>query len=219
MKKVITLSIIFLFTAFAFNSCCVVEKETKAVKPVVKETEKVKEVKKTKKPVTKEIKKTEKKMTEEKSKDQIAVIETNMGTFKFKFLKDKAPNTCDNFIKLAEKGYYDGLIYHRVIPNFMIQGGCPDGTGMGGPGYSIKAEFNDVKHVPGIVSMARSMDPDSAGSQFFICVAPVSHLDGQYTAFGEVIEGYDVVDKIGKVKTLPGDRPVEPVIMKKVTIE
>jgi len=219
MKKVITLSIIFLFAAAAINSF---GKETKAVdtaKPVVKETEKVKEVKKTKKPVIKETKKTEKKMTEDKSKDQIAVIETSMGTFKFKFLKDKAPNTCDNFIKLAEKGFYNGTIFHRVIPNFMIQGGDPDGTGTGGPGYSIKAEFNDVKHVPGIVSMARSMDPDSAGSQFFICVAPVSHLDGQYTAFGEVIEGYDVVDKIGKVKTLPGDRPVEPVIMKKVTIE
>ena len=227
MKKVITLSIIFLFAAAALNSF---GKETKSAKTAVKETEKVKEIKKTKKPVTKETQKSEKKMTDKnspqharganaKSKDQIAVIETSMGTFKFKFLKDKAPNTCDNFIKLAEKGYYDGLIYHRVIPNFMIQGGCPDGKGTGGPGYSIKAEFNDVKHLPGIVSMARSADPDSAGSQFFICIAPVSHLDGQYTAFGEVIEGYDVVDKIGKVKTLPGDRPVEPVIMKKVTIE
>jgi len=219
MKKAITLSIIFLFTAAAFNSFGKETKSAEPVKPAVKETEKVKEVKKTKKPVTKETKKTEKKMTEEKSKDQIAVIETNMGTFKFKFLKDKAPNTCDNFIKLAEKEFYNGTIFHRVIPNFMIQGGDPDGTGMGGPGYSIKAEFNDVKHMPGIVSMARSMDPDSAGSQFFICVAPVSHLDGKYTAFGEVIEGYDVVDKIGKVKTLPGDRPVEPVVMKKVTIE
>ena len=158
-------------------------------------------------------------MTEEKSKDQIAVIETNMGTIKFKFLKDKAPKTCENFIKLTEKGFYDGTIFHRVIPNFMIQGGDPEGTGTGGPGYHIKAEFNDTKHVPGIVSMARSMDPDSAGSQFFICVAAVPHLDGQYTAFGKVIEGYDVVEKISKVKTLPGDKPVEPVIMKKVTIE
>ena len=159
-------------------------------------------------------------MTEEKkSKDEIAVIETSMGTIKFKFLEDKAPKTCENFIKLTEKGFYNGTIFHRVIPNFMIQGGDPDGTGMGGPGYNIKAEFNDTKHVPGIVSMARSMDPDSAGSQFFICVAAVPHLDGQYTAFGEVIEGYDVVDKISKVKTLPGDKPVEPVVMKKVTIE
>jgi len=215
MKKVITLSIIFFFAAAALNSF---GKETKSAKTAGKGIKETKEVEKTTKPATKEIKTTEKKMTEEQSKDQIAVIETNMGTFKFKFLKDKAPNTCDNFIKLAEKGYYDGLIYHRVIPNFMIQGGCPDGTGMGGPGYSIKAEFNDTKHVPGIVSMARSMDPDSAGSQFFVCVAAVPHLDGQYTAFGEVIDGYDVVDKIGKVKTQPGDRPVEPVIMKKVTI-
>jgi len=102
-------------------------------------------------------------MTEEKkSKDEIAVIETSMGTIKFKFLEDKAPKTCENFIKLTEKGFYNGTIFHRVIPNFMIQGGDPDGTGMGGPGYNIKAEFNDTKHVPGIVSMARSMDPDSA---------------------------------------------------------
>jgi len=216
MKKVIALSIIFLFTAAAFNSF---GKEVKQSKPTIKETKTAKEVKKTNETKTKEIKKTEKKMTEEKKKDQIVVIETNLGTIKFKFLKDKAPKTCDNFIKLTEKGFYNGTIFHRVIPNFMIQGGDPDGTGMGGPGYHIKAEFNDTKHVPGIVSMARSMDPDSAGSQFFICVAAVPHLDGQYTAFGEVIEGYDVVDKISKVKTLPGDKPVEPVVMKKVTIE
>jgi len=216
MKKVISLSIIFLLTVTALNSF---GKETKQSKPAVKETKTAKEVKKIKKTITKETKKTEKKMTEEKSKDQIAVIETNMGTIKFKFLKDKAPKTCENFIKLTEKGFYDGTIFHRVIPNFMIQGGDPEGTGTGGPGYHIKAEFNDTKHVPGIVSMARSMDPDSAGSQFFICVAAVPHLDGQYTAFGKVIEGYDVVEKISKVKTLPGDKPVEPVIMKKVTIE
>jgi len=216
MKKAIALSIIFLFTITACNS---LKKEAKQSKPAVKETKVAKEVKKTNETKNKETKKTEKKMTEEKSKDQIVVIETNLGTIKFKFLKDKAPKTCENFIKLTEKGFYDGTIFHRVIPNFMIQGGDPDGTGMGGPGYNIKAEFNDTKHVPGIVSMARSMDPDSAGSQFFICVAAVTHLDGQYTAFGEVIEGYDVVDKISKVKTLPGDKPVEPVVMKKVTIE
>ena len=218
MKKIIALSIIFLFTVTAVNSF---GKETEPAKSAVKETKAAKEVKKVKEAKTKnkETKKPEKKMTEEKKKDQIAVIETNMGTIKFKFLEDKAPKTCENFIKLTEKGFYNGTIFHRVIPNFMIQGGDPDGTGMGGPGYHIKAEFNDTKHVPGIVSMARSMDPDSAGSQFFICVAAVPHLDGQYTAFGEVIEGYDVVEKISKVKTLPGDKPVEPVVMKKVTIE
>ena len=217
MKKVIALSIIFLFTVTALNSF---GKEVEQSKPAVKETKAAKEVKKINETKNKETKKTEKKMTEEKkSKDEIAVIETSMGTIKFKFLEDKAPKTCENFIKLTEKGFYNGTIFHRVIPNFMIQGGDPDGTGMGGPGYNIKAEFNDTKHVPGIVSMARSMDPDSAGSQFFICVAAVPHLDGQYTAFGEVIEGYDVVDKISKVKTLPGDKPVEPVVMKKVTIE
>ena len=155
-------------------------------------------------------------MTEEKN--DIVVIKTNYGTIKFELLKDKAPNTCENFIKLAKKGFYDGLTFHRIIAGFMIQGGDPKGNGTGGPGYHIKAEFNDTKHVPGTVSMARSMDPDSAGSQFFICVAPCPHLAGQYTAFGKVIEGYDVVEKISKVKTLPGDRPVEPVIMEKVTV-
>jgi len=157
--------------------------------------------------------------TAQEKKESTAVVETSMGTFKFTFLEDKAPKTCDNFVKLAKKGFYDGLTFHRIIPNFMIQGGCPNGTGAGGPGYSIKAEFNDTKHVPGIVSMARSTDPDSAGSQFFVCVAATPFLDGKYTAFGKVIEGYDIVEKISKVKTGAQDRPVEPVIIKKVTIQ
>ena len=214
MKKLIVFAIVFIFTINSFG------KEEAKTKPAAKcKVAAAKNVKKAKQVITNETQKTEKKMTEEKKKEEVAVIETNLGTIKFKFLKDKAPKTCENFIKLAKKGFYDGVIFHRVIKNFMIQGGDPTGTGTGGPGYHIKAEFNDTKHVPGIVSMARSMDPDSAGSQFFICVAKVPHLDGQYTAFGEVIEGYDIVDKISKVKTLPGDRPVEPVIMKKVTIE
>ena len=218
MKKIIILSMIFIFASVTTFAA-----ETKpAAKPKPKQEQKVekpaKEDTTQQEPKqTKQTKKTEKKMTE--GKKEIAVIETNLGTIKFEFLKDKAPKTCENFIKLAKKGFYDGLIFHRVIPNFMIQGGCPDGTGMGGPGYHIKAEFNDTKHVPGIVSMARSMNPDSAGSQFFICVATCPHLDRQYTAFGKVIEGYDVVEKISKVKTQPGDKPVEPVIMKKITIE
>jgi len=158
-------------------------------------------------------------MVDSENKTSVAVVETSMGTFKFKFLENKAPGTCENFIDLTNKGFYNGLIFHRIIPNFMIQGGCPDGTGMGGPGYQIIAEFNDTKHVPGIVSMARSQHPDSAGSQFFVCTAAVPHLDGQYTAFGEVIEGYNVVDKIGKVQTGAMDKPLEDVVIEKITIE
>lgn len=155
----------------------------------------------------------------EGAKDMTAVVETNMGTFSFKLYQEDAPQTVASFVKLANKGFYDGLIFHRVIEGFMIQGGDPTGTGTGGPGYTIKAEFNDNKHVAGAVSMARSGDPDSAGSQFFVCLDPAPHLDGQYTLFGQVVDGMDVVSAIGKVKTDRGDRPLEDVIMKKVTIE
>lgn len=159
---------------------------------------------------------------EQVSNDNVttAVIEFENGdVVEFEFLKDKAPNTCENFITLAKKGFYDGLIFHRVIDGFMIQGGCPLGNGTGGPGYTINAEFNDTKHVPGIVSMARSRDPNSAGSQFFICVADCPHLDNNYTAFGRVTKGYDVVEKISKVKGNLQDRPLEPVVMKKVYVK
>ncbi len=149
----------------------------------------------------------------------IAVVETNMGTFSFKFYPEDAPQTVASFKKLANKGFYDGLIFHRIIAGFMMQGGDPTGTGTGGPGYTIKAEFNKHSHVAGTVSMARTADPDSAGSQFFVCLARASHLDGQYTVFGQVIDGMDVVDAIGKTKTDRGDRPIEEVVMKKVTIQ
>jgi len=149
----------------------------------------------------------------------VATVETNMGTFSFVMYPGDAPNTVQNFIKLANQGFYNGTIFHRVIKRFMIQGGDPTGTGTGGPGYTIKAEFNDRKHLVGTVSMARSGDPDSAGSQFFICVAPSPHLNGQYTAFGEVIEGIDVVLAIGEVKTGENDRPLEDVVMNKVTVQ
>ncbi len=171
------------------------------------------------KKVEKKVEKKANKKVEKENKSQIAVVETSMGTFKIKFLEDKAPATCENFITLTTNGFYNGLIFHRVIPNFMIQGGCPLGTGTGDAGYKIKAEFNDTKHVPGVVSMARSRNPDSAGSQFFVCTGTPSHLNGKYTAFGKVIEGYDVVDKIGKVKTAPGDKPIKDVVIKKITIE
>ena len=138
---------------------------------------------------------------------------------------EKAPQSVYNFISLANKGFYDGLIFHRVIPGFMIQGGCPDGTGMGGPGYSIKGEFsqngfkNDLKHTEGVLSMARSMMPDSAGSQFFIMHKNSPHLDGSYAAFGKIIEGMDVVNKIAETATDYNDRPLEDQRMKTVTVE
>ena len=136
-----------------------------------------------------------------------------------------APNTVNNFISLIQKGFYDGLIFHRVIPGFMIQGGDPQGTGMGGPGYEIPGEFtgngfkNELKHDRGVLSMARTMDPDSAGSQFFIMVEPAPHLDGQYASFGKVIEGMEVADAIVSTPTGWGDKPKKPQRMAKVTVE
>lgn len=136
-----------------------------------------------------------------------------------------APNTVNNFISLVNHGFYDGLIFHRVINGFMIQGGCPNGTGMGGPGYNIKGEFNqngvanDLKHSAGVLSMARAMHPDSAGSQFFIMHKDAPHLDGAYAAFGKIIEGMDVVNKIAETDTDYSDRPLETQKMKKVTVD
>lgn len=136
-----------------------------------------------------------------------------------------APETVQNFISLVESGFYDGLIFHRVIPGFMIQGGCPQGTGTGGPGYTIKGEFaangfnNTLKHEKGVLSMARTMDPNSAGSQFFIMVEAAPHLDGQYAAFGKIIEGIEVADQIVATPRGMGDRPKTEQKMKKVTIE
>ena len=138
---------------------------------------------------------------------------------------EKAPNTVNNFIALANGGFYDGLTFHRVIPGFMIQGGCPDGTGMGGPGYSIKGEFtgngfqNNLVHDRGVLSMARTMAPDSAGSQFFVMLEKAPHLDGQYAAFGKVIEGMEVADAIVSAKRDWNDKPRQPQRMKKVTVD
>lgn len=144
---------------------------------------------------------------------------------KVELYPDVAPNTVKNFVSLANSGFYDGLIFHRVIRGFMIQGGCPYGTGTGGPGHTIVGEFaqngfkNDLKHTRGIISMARSMNPNSAGSQFFIMHADAPHLDGAYAAFGKVIEGIDVVDEIAGVSTDLGDRPYQPQIMQSVRVE
>ena len=155
----------------------------------------------------------------------VTIIMENGDVMKAELYPEVAPNTVNNFISLVKKGYYDGLIFHRVIRGFMIQGGCPQGTGMGGPGYSIKGEFsqngfkNDLKHTEGVLSMARSMMPNSAGSQFFIMHKDAPHLDGAYAAFGKVTEGLDVVNKIAECDTDFRDRPIVPQVMKTVTVE
>ena len=147
------------------------------------------------------------------------------GVMKAELYPDVAPNTVNNFISLVRSGFYDGVIFHRVIPGFMIQGGDPDGTGMGGPGYSIKGEFsqngfeNNLVHTRGVLSMARTMDPDSAGSQFFVMVADAPHLDGGYAAFGKVIEGMETADAIVSAKRDWNDRPQKAQKMKQVTVD
>jgi peptidyl-prolyl cis-trans isomerase B (cyclophilin B) len=215
-----------------------------------------------------------KKVSSEKEKEHVAVIETDFGKIVFKFYFSDAPKTCENFINLAKKGFYENLTFHRIVPGFVIQGGCPNGDGTGGPGYFIKAEFLctecggdgkekckeckgtgvqfadpqgstkrpctscdgkgglgpckkcqgtgyklSMKHRLGTVAMARAAHPDSAGCQFYICLTDLPQLDGKYTVFGQVIEGADVVQKIGRVETVPGDRPKSPVYMRKVYIE
>lgn len=155
----------------------------------------------------------------------VTIIMEDGGVIKAELYPEIAPNTVNNFIDLINRGFYDGLIFHRVIPGFMIQGGCPEGNGMGGPGYSIKGEFsrngfkNELKHTKGVLSMARTMDPNSAGSQFFIMVADAPHLDDQYASFGKVIEGMEVADKIVNAKTDYSDRPYEDQVIKSMTVE
>ncbi len=159
------------------------------------------------------------------AKNPIVTFETTQGKIQAELYPEIAPNTVNNFISLINKGFYNGLIFHRVISGFMIQGGDPDGVGTGGPGYSIPGEFtqngfqNDLKHSAGVLSMARSMMPDSAGSQFFIMHKDAPHLDGAYAAFGKVTDGMDVVDKIAMVETDYADAPMEPQMMIKVTVD
>ena len=154
------------------------------------------------------------------AKNRVARFETTKGTFRIELAEDKAPITTKNFIDLASKGFYDGVIFHRVIDGFMIQGGDPEGTGRGGPGYKIPDEFHpDLKHdAAGVLSMANA-GPNTGGSQFFITLGPTPHLNNRHAVFGKVIEGLDVVKAIGKTATGPGDRPLEDVVMKKVIIE
>ena len=160
------------------------------------------------------------------AQNPIVTIEMKTGdVIKAELYPEIAPNTVNNFISLISKGYYNGLIFHRVINGFMIQGGCPEGTGTGGPGYSIAGEFaqngfeNNLSHTPGVLSMARSMMPDSAGSQFFIMHETSPHLDDSYAAFGKVIEGMDIVNKIATTNTDYSDRPLEDQVMKSVTVD
>ncbi len=155
----------------------------------------------------------------------VTITMENGDVMKAELYPDKAPNTVNNFISLVSRGFYDGLIFHRVISGFMIQGGDPEGNGTGGPGYSIRGEFisngfhNDLSHTEGVLSMARAMDPDSAGSQFFIMHKAAPYLDGQYAAFGKITEGGDVVDKIASVRTDYMDRPVEEQKIRSITVE
>ncbi|PRR78319.1 Peptidyl-prolyl cis-trans isomerase B [Clostridium liquoris] len=155
----------------------------------------------------------------------VTILMENGDMMKGELYPEIAPNTVNNFISLIKKGFYNGLTFHRVIPGFVIQGGCPEGTGVGGPGYSIKGEFasngikNDLKHTEGVLSMARAMHPNSAGSQFFVMVGDAPHLDRQYAGFGKITEGLDIALKIAEVKTDPMDKPVEPQVMKEVTVE
>lgn len=152
----------------------------------------------------------------------ITITMANDKQIQLELYPETAPVTVENFVKLVKAGFYDGLTFHRIIPGFMIQGGCPEGTGTGGPGWQIKGEFasngveNPLKHTRGVISMARSMMPNSAGSQFFIMHADAPHLDGQYAAFGKVVKGMDVVDEIASVPTGFQDRPLQSVIIKKI---
>lgn len=155
----------------------------------------------------------------------VTITMENGDIMKAELYPEVAPNTVNNFISLVKKGFYDGLIFHRVINGFMIQGGCPDGNGMGGPGYSIKGEFtqngfqNDLAHEPGVLSMARSMQPNSAGSQFFLMHKTSPHLDGSYAAFGKVTEGLDVVNKIAETETDYSDRPLEEQVIQSMVVD
>jgi peptidyl-prolyl cis-trans isomerase B (cyclophilin B) len=158
------------------------------------------------------------------SRESRAILKTSMGDIALEFFPDKAPRTCEHFVKLARQGFYDGLTFHRVLKGFVIQGGCPKGDGTGGPGFTLRAEFNDTPHVAGTVSMARGSDPHSAGSQFFICVAEARYLDHRYTAFARVVEGQAVAEKISAVPVVENrwkeaSTPREPVFINRIVLE
>jgi len=158
-------------------------------------------------------------MTIDAKKQYIATMDTTMGKIVIELYPKIAPNHVNSFVFLSKQGFYDGVIFHRVIKDFMLQGGDPTGTGMGGPGYKLKAEFNDMKHTRGVVSAARTQDPDSAGSQFFLMHGDSPHLDGKYTAYGKIIEGMETVDKIANLETDGRDRPANPPKINSIKIE
>jgi peptidyl-prolyl cis-trans isomerase B (cyclophilin B) len=204
MKKIFILSVLALF----FLLGCGKKEEVKTEKA----EEQPAQVAETKAPETKPI-------SQEpivRDKDPIVVMETNYGPIELELFWKETPKTAENFLKLTNSGFYDGLTFHRIIPSFVIQGGDPSGDGTGGPGYSIPFEKANTKHLRGYLGMARSQDPNSAGSQFYICLKELPNLDNNYVVFGKVIKGMDTVDKIAAVKTGPGDFPVDKVIMTKV---
>ncbi len=204
MKKIFILSVLALFFLFS----CGKKEEVKTPKA----EEQPAQVTETKAPETKPI-------SQEpivRDKDPIVVIETNYGPIELELFWKETPKTAENFLRLTNSGFYDGLTFHRIVPNFVVQGGDPAGDGTGGPGYSIPFEKANTKHLRGSLGMARSQDPNSAGSQFYICLKDLPNLDNNYVVFGKVIKGMDTVDKIAAVKTGPGDFPVDKVIMTKV---
>jgi len=205
-KAVYGLMIFLLIVGFAG---CKKENKQESSQTTVGESDAMADTTKSKLPVD-----TTEKIVREKN--PIVVIETGFGNIELELFWKETPKTALNFLRLVHKGFYDGLTFHRIVPNFVIQGGDPEGTGGGGPGYTIPFEKAETKHLRGSLGMARAPDPNSAGSQFYICLKNLPSLDGKYVVFGKVIKGMDVVDKIAAVKTGPGDFPLEKVLMKKV---
>ena len=203
MKRILILSVLLVFFLFGCG-----KKEEAQTKKAEEQPEQVTEAEEETKPISQE--------PIVREKNPIVVIETDFGTIELELFWDKTPKTAENLLRLVISEFYDGLTFHRIIPNFVIQGGCPVGNGTGGPGYTIDFEQADTKHLKGSLAMARSQDPNSAGSQFYICLQALPQLDGKYVVFGKVIKGMDVVDKIAQVPTDPRDMPKEKVIMTKV---
>jgi len=203
MKRI---SVLFILFVFLFLGCRQ-EKQAQVEQPK-EQPEQKSEAEESPKPVSQE--------PIVREKNPVVVMETNLGTIELELFWKETPKTAENFLRLVLSGFYDSLTFHRIVPNFVIQGGDPLGNGTGGPGYTIPFEKADTKHLRGSLGMARSQDPNSAGSQFYICLRDLPQLDGKYVVFGKVIKGMDVVDKIAQVPTGPGDRPKEKVIMTRV---
>jgi peptidyl-prolyl cis-trans isomerase B (cyclophilin B) len=211
MRKTLILSLVLAFFVFGCGGEEQTQTEQSQEQPQEKKqeiSEQTTEAERMTKPITQE--------PIERDKNPIVVIETDFGNIELELFWDKTPKTAENFLRLTISGFYDGLTFHRVIPNFVVQGGCPLGNGTGGPGYSVDFEKADTKHLRGSLGMARSQDPNSAGSQFYFCLNDLANLDGNYVVFGKVLKGMDVIDKIAQVETGPNDMPKEKVIMKKV---